>query len=653
MSSKEEIWAHRLQREILALTEEGEDKNDIAVLPPFIKVQSHKLDIKEGFCNVNFAITVEGVERAPSGPVAADKDLKEKVDSALGGKDSEHDDGETTAETEEADAAKIPPEAPEPTKFKVQVVITLDASLQRNLTVFSASSSYPFFKPRATLTSGAEHFTATKIKNGDEIQIDCDWTPSLHLNDAALNIALKVRESIKRGEPCLKVVTKRSIEDDLMKEVRADISKAGAKMSSFFSDLKNKASAVAEELDQAVASGSSGRKQEGDGAASPAPKRKILLPTKKTEKAPKPPAKIVTVDNIAMGDEIDLSCDPWNKAVGMYPCKALRRPEFVAVAMEASGQNKRGKVTKAGLSGAGSMFRSFTKSAKSLVEEYFLMLTKDLIIEIRCNKFSVATATVSFAIPVSHLAKLKFRREESISLFFKQAPEDPIIYMCESSAEAVKQIQSILKRHGVKGKHTNATMQKSVQSAIQMVEDIKVMEKKLQESPSAEQVTIIMDLYRQAAERFEVAGDARHEEVVSHMRDFLAAPLTASILDGSFEKKQQASSTQKQEPVVEEKEIAATNSVAKTEPKNEAKAGSDAAATGGDDAAIEKAMEAAESMLQDAHDDLKDLGIVDEDDHDIQLPASPSAAKTGDDVVAEFEDMLKDADKELQELMGS
>lgn len=102
------------------------------------------------------------------------------------------------------------------------------------------------------------------------------------------------------------------------------------------------------------------------------------------------------------------------------------------------------------------MFRSFTKSAKSLVEESFLMLTDELVIELKCNKFSVATATVNWTIPVSHLAKLKFRRQESISLFFKEAPEDPIIYMCENSAEAVKQIQNVLKRHGVKGKHTNA-----------------------------------------------------------------------------------------------------------------------------------------------------------------------------------------------------
>lgn len=302
------------------------------------------------------------------------------------------------------------------------------------------------------------------------------------------------------------------------------------------------------------------------------------------------------------------------------------------------------------------MFRSWSKSAKGLVEESFVMLTEELIIEIRCNKFSVANATVSFAIPVSHLAKLKFRREESISLFFKQAPDDPIIYMCENSAEAVKQIQNILKRQGVRGKHTNATMQKTVQAATQMIDDIKVMENKLQESPSREQVTIIMDLYRQAAEYFEIAGDARHKEVMAHMRNFLDSPLVASILDGSFDQKQQATEVQKQAPVEAQEQV-----VGQQVPKGEV---IEAAATDQDnveaDEDLEKAMEAAGNILQDAHDDLKDLEIddfdVDEDYNDLSAfvgEAGTSEVAGDDDMVSEFEDMLKDADKELQELMGS
>lgn len=665
MTTAEEIWSTRLQREILALTDKTEDGKDIGILPDFIKYNDHSLDISKGTCLVSFAITVEGVDRTPTPPVA--KSVKEKVNAALGEEDS--DEAEITNEEE---SAKVDDEEsvqkstndetssePAPSTFKVQVIVTFDASLQKRSSAFNASTSYPFFKPKAILTSGAEHFTASKIENGNELVIDCDWTPSLHLNDAAMNIALKVRESIKRGEPCLKVVvekkTLKHVEEDLLEEVKADISKAGAKVSSFFSDLKSRASAVADEMDKAVGSGAStSNAATGTGTDTPNKPKRIPLKFPRKERAPKPLSKIVSIENISIGDEIDLAMEPWNKAVGMYPCKAIRRPAFVASAMEAAGQDSREKVATAGLSGAGSLFRSFTKSAKSALEESFLMLTEELVIEIKCNKFSVANATVSFAIPVSHLAKLKFRREESLSLFFKQAPDDPIIYMCISSSDAVKQIQHVLKRHGVKGKHTNTTMQKEIKSAIEMIEAIKNMESELKEKsePTKEKVTFIMDLYRQAAEKFELAGDARHEEVMSSMRDFLAKPLVASILDGSFEKKLPETS----EPMPQEKVEETDNETVQQNIPKEGKEEDDNVEAVVDEQ-MEKAMEDAENMLKDAHKDLKDLGIDDfEDDLDeISAPANEPSIKEsgGDDMISEFEDMLKDADKELEELMGS
>ena len=187
----------------------------------------------------------------------------------------------------------------------------------------------------------------------------------------------------------------------------------------------------------------------------------------------------------------------------------------------------------------------FTQSAtKTLVQESFLMLTEDLIIEIECNKFSVANATITIAIPVSHLAKLKFRREESISFFFKQAPRDPIIYMCESSADAVREVQNVLKRHGVKGKHTNPASQRSVQVALRTLSDIQRMEAEFDKNPSPDHVTQIMDMYRQVAEEFEVAGDARHKVAMTNMHAFLAKPLVASILDGTNEEKKTSQTTQ-------------------------------------------------------------------------------------------------------------
>jgi len=343
MSSPEEIWATRLQRELLALTEEGEDTKHIGMLPPFIKVQNHNLDINEGICSVSFAITVDGVEKGGTNtPPVVHEEVKDKVDGALGEKEEEKDNhNEESTPTTEVQAT----DSTEPTstisesssKFKVQVIVTLDASLKN-----SASTSYPFFKPHAILTSGAEHFSPNQIQNGDEIQIDCDWTPSLHLNDAALNIALKVRESIKHGEPCLKVVRRQeNVEDTLLRDVKADLTKVGTQVSSFFSDLKNRASAVAEELDQAVGSSASATAGAGSNPAT----NKIFPRRKKEISKAAVKVKVVTVDNIYMGDQIDLAMDPWNKAVGMYPCKAIRRPDFVTAAMEASGQNNTDKVS--------------------------------------------------------------------------------------------------------------------------------------------------------------------------------------------------------------------------------------------------------------------------------------------------------------------
>jgi hypothetical protein len=73
---------------------------------------------------------------------------------------------------------------------------------------------------------------------------------------------------------------------------------------------------------------------------------------------------------------------------------------------------------------------------------------------------------------------------------------------------------------------------------------------------------------------------------------------------------------------------------------------------------MEKAMKAAETMLTDAHKDLEDIGnfdFEDEEEHRTEIPETKDVPKegVGDDVISEFEDMLKDADKELEELMAA
>lgn len=276
------------------------------------------------------------------------------------------------------------------------------------------------------------------------------------------------------------------------------------------------------------------------------------------------------------------------------------------------------------------------------------MITETHIIEMRSNKLNLSSGTVTFAIPIEMLGKLKFRRQESVSLFFKPAPDDPLIYMCPDSADCVHQIQAVLKRHGVKGKHTNAATHRAINQALLLVQEIQTKELALKHDPSVERVNEIMDLYRQAAERFEVAGDVRHEEVVTHMRKFLALPLTIGILDGSYQKPSgdQPISTTSGEGIV----LTTPKSSDELDASGENISGSKSKAAD-DDKTFEASMD---SILREAEADLANMKIPDDDDPELDAMLDDGDfGGSADDAIADFENMLKEADNELAELMNS
>jgi hypothetical protein len=110
------------------------------------------------------------------------------------------------------------------------------------------------------------------------------------------------------------------------------------------------------------------------------------------------------------------------------------------------------------------------------------MVTETHILELRTSKLNAQMGTVVFCVKIDLMAKLKFRRQESVSLFFKMAPDDPLIYMCPESVDAVQQIQSVLKRKGVRGKHTNAAAYRAINEALEMVQAIQAKETALHRS---------------------------------------------------------------------------------------------------------------------------------------------------------------------------
>jgi hypothetical protein len=273
-----EIWSTRLQKELLALTTDNatsQETQDVAgILPPFISIKDHELDISAGICKVSFTIDV-------SNPRAQTEDSSEPI------------------------------------------VITLDTSMERNEqgAIIPGASAYPFKQPSIVIKTGASMFPeSSTIGNGDPVDIDCDWTPSLHMTDAVLNIGLKIKESILMGEPFHPAVMEESDPvDDLVKGARL----FGTFLSKSVRNFVTTPTATAASSTET------------------APPRGNPLRRK-----PKEPKRQASATSINIGDEINLMEPPWVDCQGLYSCKAIRRPGFLEDAIAfAANANKKNQVS--------------------------------------------------------------------------------------------------------------------------------------------------------------------------------------------------------------------------------------------------------------------------------------------------------------------
>eukprot|EP00956_Cyclotella_meneghiniana_P007667 scaffold10284_cov61-Cyclotella_meneghiniana.AAC.2 len=201
-----EIWSTRLQREILALESPSESSKKppvLELLPPFITTLGHTLNIEGGIAKIEFRIDVEkGVEVDAAAVVEDDKE-KETLDEE--GEAAHHDNVEKTETKEETTSDKGEAQEddiadntiPEPdagteniadrqdttNQDSPHIILVLDASMYWEQSSSSDDKSshpqfYPFMKPLAVIKSGSDLFSGgSTIGNGDEIDIDLDWTP--------------------------------------------------------------------------------------------------------------------------------------------------------------------------------------------------------------------------------------------------------------------------------------------------------------------------------------------------------------------------------------------------------------------------------------------------------------------------------------------
>lgn len=347
-----EIWSTRLQREILALESKDDDPNKIELLPPFIKTIGHILNLEGGIAKVEFQIDVE-VNVIREVEAEEEKEQQASTDNATGNDEREEEASKIDPagdETPPKPEQQIDPVETETKKEDSVIILLLDASLYwkpdaSNSEPPTSPQCYPFIKPLAILKNGSSLFSGgSTVENGDEIDIDLDWTPSIHLSDAVMNVALKIRECVKRGEPLHPA--KRDYYDEgfsgsLLREAReakesiletkkavgamfstisaksstfaARSSKGFLKMGESLSTSLNELANVDERNDAAV---------EGPSPESPAEVKK------KNKQVPE------------IGDDIDLSDEPWNHCIGMYSAKSIKRPKFVVAAMAKAPKDK-------------------------------------------------------------------------------------------------------------------------------------------------------------------------------------------------------------------------------------------------------------------------------------------------------------------------
>lgn len=280
------------------------------------------------------------------------------------------------------DSSQSSNDEPKPT----DVTVELDASMSKHLdgSLNFNGISYPFVAPVPRLKAGKDAFPqGSTIAEGDRIIMDLDWTPSLHLVDVIMNIGLKIRESILQGEPFHAAEP-----DDPIAEVVADVARGARRFASKLGSLSK--AAFTPKSNSSRQSRSTPHKAAGTSVISPES------------------IKSTNSESVNIGDEINLLEEPWIAAHGVYSCKAIRRPTFIEqiiASAQSSGGNQQ-------FSSPTAMFRSFTQTARSVIEESFLMVTETHIIEIRTSKLNMQIGTVVFCIKIDLMAKLKFRRQE-------------------------------------------------------------------------------------------------------------------------------------------------------------------------------------------------------------------------------------------------
>lgn len=160
------------------------------------------------------------------------------------------------------------------------------------------------------------------------------------------------------------------------------------------------------------------------------------------------------------------------------------------------------------------------------VLQRYLGVTDSWLLNVKAHETKLETVVVIEAQPLGQVSKLKYKREVSVSIEFRDG--DRWTFVMPRAAECVEAIQASLRVKGVVGRRTSQAALNHATRAKACLDEAQRREAALLErgTRSIEKVQGVCDLYKHAIEKFATVSTDENKqkttEAISHLQSFLS-----------------------------------------------------------------------------------------------------------------------------------
>lgn len=180
------------------------------------------------------------------------------------------------------------------------------------------------------------------------------------------------------------------------------------------------------------------------------------------------------------------------------------------------------------------LFRGTMAQQGGPVLQRYLGVTDSWLLNAKAHETKLETVSVIKALPLQQVSKLKYKREMSISIEFRDG--DRWTFAMPRAAECVEAIQASLREKGVVGRRTSQAALDHVARAKACLEEAQLREAALLEcgARSMEKVQGVCDLYKHAIEKYATVSTDENKqkttEAIFLLQSFLSRPEVQEVL---------------------------------------------------------------------------------------------------------------------------